>query len=235
MSSQWDFGVEKGEQVDGVETHRRIMNLILLNSISMQVSGDIATLPLLQQMASLHLQPDEHLIVSSEDIRCMFYIFQLPTEWLPLLSFGKKAPPQLIPPHVDEDCYLCAKVLPMGYLNSVGVAQHLHRNFMKKFTVSLGVWVRVVKVRKDRSWPLSNPIWRIYLDNLDVLEKVNPALCQILEGTVSPDLAHIIQAYEAAAIQECRDARHGDRWNSGHRATSKGKTWEVCECSALLS
>ena len=194
------FGIEKNEQVNGVEVHRLIMNLVPFNSVSMHVSGDVATLPLLQQLASLHLQPEEELVVSSEDVRCMFYIFQLPAEWLPFLSFGKKAPPQLVPPHVREDCYLCAKVLPMGYLNSVGIAQHLHRNFMKKVQGEPGRLGPFSEIRKDRSWPLSNPCWRIYLDNLDVLEKTNPALCRILEGETSPDLAHIIQAYETAGI-----------------------------------
>ena len=194
------FGIEKNEQVNGIEVHRLIMNLVPFNSVSMHVSGDVATLPLLQQLASLHLQPEEELVVSSKDVRCMFYIYQLPAAWLPFLSFGKKAPPQIVPPHVHEDCYLCAKVLPMGYLNSVGIAQHLHRNFMKKVQGEPGRLGPFSEVRKDRSWPLSNPCWRIYLDNLDVLEKTNPALCRVLEGETSPDLAHIIQAYETAGI-----------------------------------
>ena len=112
----------------------------------------------------------------------------------------EESPIQLVPPHVTEECYLCAKVLPMGYLNSVGVAQHL--NFMKRVQGNQGGWGLgpFSEIRKDRNWPLSNPCWRIYLDNLDVLEKVNPALCRVLEGEASPDLAHIIQAYEAASI-----------------------------------
>ena len=108
------------------------MNLIPMNSVSMPVVGDVATLPLLHQMCALQLHPDEELVVSSEDIRCMFYIFSLPPVWLPFLSFNKPVPADLVPPHVQEDCFLCAKVLPMGYLNSVGVAQHLHRNFLKR-------------------------------------------------------------------------------------------------------
>ncbi|CAE7940562.1 Tnks2, partial [Symbiodinium necroappetens] len=114
------FGVEKGEEVDGVEVHRLIMNLIPMNSVSMPVVGDVATLPLLHQMCVLQLHPDEELVVSSEDIRCMFYIFSLPPVWLPFLSFNKPVPADLVPPHVQEECFLCAKVLPMGYLNSVG-------------------------------------------------------------------------------------------------------------------
>ena len=76
------FGIEKGEEKDGVSGHRLIMNLIPLNSISQSVEGDVGTLPLLSQMNSLQLHPDEHLVVSSEDLKCMFYLFGMPSSWL---------------------------------------------------------------------------------------------------------------------------------------------------------
>ena len=176
------------------------MNLIPMNSVSMPVVGDVATLPLLHQMCALQLHPDEELVVSSEDIRCMFCIFSLPPVWLPFLSFNKPVPADLVAPHVQEDCFLCAKVLPMGYLNSVGVAQHLHRNFLKRAQGSpsrLGPWS---EIRRDRTWTLSNPKWRVYLDNLDVLEKINPGMVKVLEGHLSSDLQPLIQAYQQAGI-----------------------------------
>ena len=45
-------GVEKGDIVGGVQIHRPIMNLVPLNSISLQVNDDVATLPLLQHVVS---------------------------------------------------------------------------------------------------------------------------------------------------------------------------------------
>ena len=39
------FGVSKGEQVDGHDVHRLIMNLIPLNNICRGIQGDVATLP----------------------------------------------------------------------------------------------------------------------------------------------------------------------------------------------
>ena len=194
------FGVEKVSP-DGVEVHRLIiMNLIPLNSLSISVAGDVATLPVLHQMSSIQLHPHEDLVVSSEDARCFFYLFRLPTPWLPLLAFGKEVPKDLIPPGIEEDCFLCAKVLPMGYLNSVGVAQHLHRNFLKRVQGPVQQLGAFNEVRKDRAWPLSNPVWRVYLDNLDVLEKVDANMIKVLEGKVSPDVAPLIAAYERAGI-----------------------------------
>ncbi|CAE7745770.1 unnamed protein product, partial [Symbiodinium sp. CCMP2456] len=144
------FGFEKGEQQSGVEVHRLTMNLIPLNSISVPVSGDVATLPLLHQMGSLPLQPQEELVISSEDIRCFFYLFRLPPAWFPYLGFGKAVPSDL--------------------------------------------------VRKDRTWPLNNPVWRVCLDNLDVLEKKAPEMVKLLEGEVSPEVAPLIAAYEEGGI-----------------------------------
>ncbi|CAE7827088.1 unnamed protein product [Symbiodinium sp. CCMP2592] len=189
------FGVEKGEQANGHEIHRLIMNLIPINSASMSVEGDTGTLPLLSQMNSLELHPDEHLVVSSEDLRCMFYLFALPQQWFPLLSFNRPVPAELVPPHVDEPCYLCSKVLPMGYLNSVGIAQHLHRNLISRAQGGPTRCVGSAEVRKDRPASLANPLWRVYLDNFDLLEKENPEAASIIKGSISPDLEPILEEY----------------------------------------
>ena len=147
------FGVEKNEDVGGVSVRRLIMNLIPFNSISHQVAGSVCTLPLLHQMSALQLHADEELIVSSEDIRCMFYIFSLPETWFPFLMFGKPVPSDMVPPHCHEECFLAARVLPMGYLNSVGVAQHLHRNIIRNVVFPSGS-----EIRRDRPWS-SQLLW----------------------------------------------------------------------------
>ena len=194
------FGVEKGDEMDGVAIHRLIMNLIPLNSVSQSVEGDVGTLPLLSQMNSLQMHPDEHLVVSSEDLKCMFYLFEMPSSWLPLLSFNRPVPDDLIPPHCSEPCYLCAKVLPMGYLNSVGVAQHLHRNLIRKVQGGPTRLLSSAEVRKDRPATNSNPMWRVYLDNFDLLEKVSPRMSSLLEGSVSPDLEPLLDEYRRAGL-----------------------------------
>ena len=40
--------------------------------------------------------------------------------------------PDLVPrQYGDSACVLVARVLPMGFLNSVSIAQHVHRNVVK--------------------------------------------------------------------------------------------------------
>ncbi|CAE7703138.1 Tnks2 [Symbiodinium sp. CCMP2592] len=194
------FGIEKGEVHDGVEVHRLIMNLVPFNSVCLSVEGDVGTLPLMHQMNALQLHPHEEMVISSEDVRCFFYVFSLPPSWLPYLTFSRPVPSDLVPPGVTERCYLSAKVLPMGFLNSVGIAQHLHRNFLRKVQGSPSRLLGFSELRKDRAFTLANPTWRVYLDNLDVLEKVSPAAIPLLEGQVSAEVSPLIAAYQASGI-----------------------------------
>ena len=95
------FGIEKGENNAGVEVHRLIMNLIPFNSICLSVEGDVGTLPMLQPMNTFQLHPHAEMVVSCEDVRCFFYVFSLPSVWLPYLTFNRPVPPGLVPPGVD--------------------------------------------------------------------------------------------------------------------------------------
>ena len=194
------FGIEKGEVANGHAVHRLIMNLVPFNTVSLSIEGDVGTLPMLSQMNCLQLHPQEFLVVSSEDIRCMYYLFALPSSWYPFLSLNMPAPQDLVPPHVEEPCFLVSKVLPMGYLNSVGIAQHLHRNLITRAQGGPTRCVPWAELRKDRAWSQANPVWRVYLDNLDVLERVRPELAVMLEGSLNNDLKPLIQEYEETGV-----------------------------------
>ena len=117
---------------------------------------------------------DDVLLVSSEDVRCFFYIFSVPTSWHRFLAFGRLVPPGLTPDRSGK-YYLCSRVLPMGFCNSVSLAQHIHRNGEAvEECVRKGAragWE--AEHRKDRSFCWSNPSFRVYLDNFDLLEKVD--------------------------------------------------------------
>ena len=117
------FGVSKQEYVGSTEVHRLIMNLIPLNKIVRGVDGDISTLPAWASMTPLFLDDDQQLLVSSEDVRCFFYIFRTPPEWRRFMAFNRPLPKSLWPRHGDDSEYfLCADVLPMGFKNSVSIA-----------------------------------------------------------------------------------------------------------------
>ena len=178
------FGVPKDEMDGSTPVHRLIMNLIPLNRICRSMSGDISTLPAWPSMVGV----DQVLMVSSEDVRCFFYIFSVADEWRRYLAFGRRVPACLCPD--DHGAYfLCSRVLPTGFCNSVSLAQHIHRNIVGeavKECVNRGVragWE--AERRKDRPFSWSNSSYRVYLDNFDLLEKFDSRLALDIKGTSS--------------------------------------------------
>ena len=162
------FGVSKEEWVGETEVYRLIMNLIPLNRLAHPLKGDVETLPSWSLMNPYFLQPTQNLLVSSEDVRCFFYTMAVPQAWYKYLAFNKRVPAACLPPELKgREVYLCSRVLPMGFLNSVSLAQHVHRN--------LTLWSGrgddgrpnppEAEIRKDRPLTVHDPAWRIYLDN----------------------------------------------------------------------
>ena len=197
------FGVTKDEWVGQVEVYRLIMNLVPLNAISFPLKGDVETLPMWAMMNPYFLQPSENLIISSEDVRCFFYTMSVPTCWYKYLGFNKKVPDCCLPDHLaGQEVYLASKVLPMGFLNSVSLAQHVHRN--------LALWSGIEsqeevncpesEMRKDKPMTISTPAWRIYLDNYDLLEKVSSLESTRMEGTLASSVLALRQQYEVWEI-----------------------------------
>ena len=126
------FAVGKGEFKGQMEIQRLIMNLIPLNQICRGVRGDVGTLPGVSGLGAVVLGEGEVALLSSEDIRCFFYLFAVPEPWYRFLGFNKLVPEALVPgPYQGLECVLFAKVLPMGFVNSVGIAQHIHRNVIR--------------------------------------------------------------------------------------------------------
>ena len=192
------FGVSKDEVSNGVEVFRLIMNLIPLNALCQPMCGDIATLPTWGGMNPFFLQPHENLLISSEDVRCFFYTMSVPPEWYKFLAFNKKVPSEVLPAHmVGSEVFLAAKVLPMGFLNSVSLAQHVHRNLVlwsgsRRDSCNLPH----EEQRKDKSFSVANPSWRVYLDNFDLLEKVEATSMVQLEGSCPAGVLALRGEYE---------------------------------------
>ena len=199
------FGVTKEDfTVDGTEIFRLIMNLIPLNQLCMSLGGDVATLPAWSSMSPFFLQPSENLLVSSEDVKCFFYVMSVPPSWVRYLAFNKPVPEDALPEEYRSQgrrFYLASLVLPMGFLNSVSLAQHVHRNLARFSVERLGKDHQDQgrpehELRKDRSFPLGRNLWRIYLDNYDLLEKVRASGMGELEGSGAPGALALRQEYE---------------------------------------
>jgi hypothetical protein len=151
------FGVSKGEFDGPWEVMRLIMNLVPINRVCRSMDGDVSTLPSWAGMSPLCLMPEEDLIVSSEDVRCFFYIFKIPDAWHRYMAFSRPLPMSLCGPKAGK-WYPCSSVLPMGFKNSVSLAQHIHRfivgGALRRMTIC-----PEAEMRKDRPFTSSNPFF----------------------------------------------------------------------------
>ena len=216
------FGVSKDEWVEGREVMRLIMNLVPLNGIAAPLQGDVETLPMWSLMTPFFLQPGEQLLISSEDVRCFFYTMSVPSCWSKYMAFNKLVPDECLPESLKgQDVYLASQVLPMGFSNSVSLAQHVHRN--------LALWSGACseddgletnlpqgKIRKDKACSVANPNWRIYLDNYDLLERVASTGARGCGAWAKAGIREVGRApqLKKGSFSElaCRSARCTGRW-----------------------
>eukprot|EP00438_Fugacium_kawagutii_P007999 Skav234605 [mRNA] locus=scaffold5214:352284:358006:- [translate_table: standard] len=193
------FGVSKQEFDGPWEVQRIIMNLIPVNAACRSFEGDVSTLPSWAGMTPMHLQPHEDLIVSSEDIRCFFYIFKLPRSWHRFLAFNRPLPSSLRGDRPGQ-WYPCSAVLPMGFKNSVALAQHVHRYILKQALRTVNVQGSEAELRKDRAFTVANPTHRIYLDNFDELERVSSQVSSAIKGQLSPLVEGLQETYSSLGV-----------------------------------
>ena len=111
------------------------------------------------------------------------------------MGFNRLVPESVKPAHLKgQDCVLVAKVLPMGYCNSVSIAQHIHRNIIKWSSCQMEYPAGAhQEIRKDRAFPLGNDLFRVYLDNFDQIEKVDAGLASLISGQASAQVLAIRQ------------------------------------------
>lgn len=173
---------------------RLIMNLKPCNSLCRPLTGETNTLPSATALGSLFLDQDETLVTSSENIKCFFYLFQVPRHWMFFLGFGKLLPQSILDEAIGGDKgYLVTRVLPMGFLNSVAIAQHIHRNVVRRCMGSLRPSIGAEsEIRRDRVTSLHPTLYRGYLDNFD------RRTAALISGEVSAEVQVLRGAYQEA-------------------------------------
>ena len=191
------FSVSKNEFQGSIELHRLIMNLVPLNAICLPFKGEVNTLPTVAGLSAFYLEDGQVATLASEDIKCFYYLFRIPLSWQPFMGFAREVPSYLCPPEWrGGPCHLVSRVLPMGFLNSVGLAQHIHRNVVRwsRLQAPMGGGAEQ-ELRRDRPAPLTSEMFRIYLDNWDEIRKVDGALAQEIEGQPSPQQVALRKMY----------------------------------------
>ena len=192
------FSVSKNEYKDGIELHRLIMNLVPLNRLCHSVKGDVCTLPSVTGLSAFYIEEGELALLSSEDIRCFYYLFRVPQNWTRFMGFAREIPAELVPPKwAGEPCHLVSLVLPMGWSNSVGLAQHIHRNVVRWNLEETNGIGGEAELRRDRPSTISRTMFRVYLDNWDEIRRVDRHLATEVEGKPSAHQLALRQQYEA--------------------------------------
>ena len=126
----------------------------------------------------------------------MFYIIGIPSCWKEYFAFSRPVPDSMKPPGSEKGDYvLFSKVLPMGYLNSVAVAQHLHRRLVIR--AFKGQVSSSQEIRRDREFPAAPFYFRTYLDNFDLLSIRSKGILSAPE----PSLIGLLQeTYESFSV-----------------------------------
>ena len=115
------------------------------------------------------------------------------------MAFNRELPPELCGDQPGK-WYPCSAVLPMGFKNSVSLAQHVHRFIVKGALNKTGQQHGEAELRKDRPFTVANPAHRIYLDNFDQLEKISTELVSTLKGSISPLVQGLREQYAELGV-----------------------------------
>eukprot|EP00438_Fugacium_kawagutii_P012906 Skav224010 [mRNA] locus=scaffold2932:91460:93807:+ [translate_table: standard] len=167
------FGVEKPSKIQtGEPILRLIMNLVPSNAILRQFTGATKNLPSITSWLSTVVSGEETIRFWQSDMCNAFYLFRIPQQWEPYLSFN----------HIEEYQHeitgeirkraLTCRVLPMGWLSSVSIMQEISERILQ--VGSLDMTAQLVRNKPLPQWMVgivkearrtSRLWWHIYLDN----------------------------------------------------------------------
>ena len=114
------------------------------------------------------------------------------------MGFAREVPVEALPEgFVGKGWHLVTQVLPMGFINSVAIAQRVHRRVIGQALRNERTLAgRHQELRRDRAASTSDHLYRVYLDNYDELRKVDRRMAETLTGTPSAWTLAVRQTYE---------------------------------------
>lgn len=126
--------VPKYKMIDGreVKLQRFISNLVPANSFQDHMAGDARHLPYLGQMAMLEVEPQQDVLIDSEDLTSCFNLFTLPPQWAGLMTFEKQVSSEVFGGPPGQLSWVAMNVVPMGWINSVALMQTVLRTLVFK-------------------------------------------------------------------------------------------------------
>ena len=210
------FAVGKPGSPLGKGPQRFVVNMPLINIMLREIVGDMALLPMTNSWHMIFLENGQVVLLSSEDMKCAFYLFSLPESWLPYLCFSKKVSRRHAglegPP--DELVVIALRVVPMGWNSATGLIQHAHRQLCKIAGLPSACEIRrdrplrqywVERKGRETRESFRNDslyfLWQIYLDNLDTLEIVSESELRTWIFTTSRYVTDMRSVYEQHGVQ----------------------------------
>ena len=192
---------------------RLIMNMIPGNSIQRLMPGDLGTLASASQWVSAHLKPGQVLLWSGDDQRGAFYAWALPTAWRQYMAFRWPVAGHLVGMPHEVEVYVAAAVIPMGWINAVGLFQHLHRRLGLAAEPVGAEHPAELEWRRDRPVPRSAVTesggWiQYYLDDFDCPEFVDESVWRRLCGTISSLHSKQRAAYSGRRVEISAEKAH---------------------------
>ena len=175
--------VPKYKCVEGheVRLQRFISILVPSNTYQDHMAGDDRHLPYLGQLAMVEVEPDQEVLVDSEDLTSCFNLFSLPREWGGLMTFAKQVPASVFGGSPDEKSWVGMNVVPMGWINSVSLMQTVVRQLV---FVESGIPF-ASEISKMKLFPDDPSASLVYLDSYDEIRKIDASYRDVLEGVES--------------------------------------------------
>ena len=205
---------KKGTPAEGeVRVTRLIMNMIPSNALQRLMQGDLSTLSGSSAWVGAHLHPNQVLLWSGEDQRGAYYAWALPRVWRKFMAFRWPVPGALVGRPHEPEVYVAAAVIPMGWVNAVGLFQHLHRRLGLSCPPGGAGHPEGSEWRRDRPVPSSavskDGGWvQFYLDDFDCPEFVDRSLWRRLHGTMSSKHVSQRDAYNHVGVEISEDKSH---------------------------
>ena len=206
--------LKKGTPAAGeVRITRLIMNLTPANSIQRLMRGDLDTLAAASHWAGCQLPPGAALLWSGDDQKGAFYAWALPEAWRKFMAFRWPVPGWCLGMPEKKEVWLASKVIPMGWINSVSLFQHLHRRIGLQPQPHGAGLEREEEMRRDRPVPKSAATtpsgWiSFYLDDFDCPEIVPASMAAELAGTLSERHSRQRDAYQKAGVCVSEEKAH---------------------------
>ena len=176
------FGVAKPSSLsDGRVVLRLIMNLTGSNATQLQLEGGCSSLPSIASWQSIVIDDNQEIRIHQSDMCSAFYLFKLPAVWRGHLAFNIVVDGTEINCTAGRSYALCCNVIPMGWLNSVGVMQEISENLLSTRGLhsinqisrgrALPPWMNSIL---DEAGEQNCSWWHVYLDNYAGGERITP-------------------------------------------------------------